>query len=590
MGEACVVFGELIVSSILSNTLVDRYAITREHRAKLPLFAPGISQANVDTASATLDNYHYLGPVALSWDDTALEPALQAYKDSDGTWLILGGTEGPISVSSHEELEAIFAKGNMKPGDKVCHIISSLFLALCLPLHLFKLRLYVLTIPLAKIPPIILAAVVRGGSERATDLKVMHDQVITLLHNAHIYPVSLSSDGSEVERSVQRMIHQSAPDLLRYTIVHELPNCTVNLEIPLIYDHPSVIVQDSKHALKTARNQTLTGARILVLGNYTIHFAQLQDMAQNPASPLQSRDIINVDKQHDGAAARLFSAEALDFHLTNYSEQRGLATYLFVIGELVDAWQSRNIPHIERVRMVLRARYFLMAWRTHIARHPDHDVNTQFISRSSYDIFLTLSDSLISLIITYRKFYSTYPLLPWLHSSEPCEHLFGLIRQIKPDFSYTDFLYLQPKLRALLLGAFGDLSAEQQANETASGYHHTYFKADDLDLRSLMDYPDDEQLHSILKYAVEDVIALLAPLGIDGKSMLSTYIPPPSYLPVPIPCSSSSSVVHPNRQPRNLYELLFLYQNASVPVVVEERVATVELALAAESIDATAKM
>lgn len=177
------------------------------------------------------------------------------------------------------------------------------------------------------------------------------------------------------------------------------------------------------------------------------------------------------------------------------------------------------------------------------------------------------------------------------------DRLYGLVQrcavllmQIKPDFSYTDFLYIQPKLRALLLGAFGDLSAEQQANEIASSYHHTYFKADDLNLHSLMEYPDDAQLHSMLKLAVEDTISLLAPLGIDGNSMLSTYVPPPPYLLIPLPCSSASSTVCPDRQPQNLYKLLFLYQNASLPIAVDECMETMELALAAESIEATTKM
>lgn len=49
-----------------------------------------------------------------------MEPALQAYKKSADVWQILGSTEGPISVSSHEELEESFAKANLKPGDKVC--------------------------------------------------------------------------------------------------------------------------------------------------------------------------------------------------------------------------------------------------------------------------------------------------------------------------------------------------------------------------------------------------------------------------------------------------------------------------------------
>jgi hypothetical protein len=153
-----------------------------------------------------------------------------------------------------------------------------------------------------------------------------------------------------------------------------------------------------------------------------------------------------VHRQDDRAAARLFSAESLEFHLTHYPNQVGLSAYLFIMGELIDTWQNRNICHIDHARMVMRARYFLMAWRSHIIAHPDHAAHIHFISRKSFDIFVTLCDSLLSLIVVYRKFYPDYPLLPWLHSTEPCEHFFGVLHVLKKDFSYADVLYLQPKL------------------------------------------------------------------------------------------------------------------------------------------------
>lgn len=62
--------------------------------------------------------------------------------------------------------------------------------------------------------------------------------------------------------------------------------------------------------------------------------------------------------------------------------------------------------------MVLRTRFFLTAWRYYIIAHPDYSVNIQFISRESFDIFMTLSESLLSLVIIYRDYYPQYPLLP----------------------------------------------------------------------------------------------------------------------------------------------------------------------------------
>jgi len=308
-------------------------------------------------------------------------------------------------------------------------------------------------------------------------------------------------------------------------------------------------------------------------------------MAKNVLSPLFKRDVDKVDKQDDRAAARLFSAEMLHFQMKNYKEERGLTVYLFVLGELIDAWQSRNIPHLERAKMVLRARFFLMAWRSHIVQHPDYSVNTQFISRESYEIFLSLCDSLLALIIVYRGFYPTYPLLPWLHSTETCEHLFGILRQLKKDFSFSDMLYLEPKLRTLMLGEFGNLTAKQKANETSAGYHHTYFKADDLDLPALFQYPTDIELEAASKAAFAETQQLLATVGIDAAQMLRTYLPP-SVKPAKKSCVNTQP-----RQPQTLLELLSLYDATTFTSTKEEDEFEVcEMAAVAEGVDKSLAM
>lgn len=448
-------------------------------------------------------------------------------------------------------------------------------------------------IPLPRIPHIPVAALSRDGKEGSEVLQRMHNTLVQLLHDNGIHPVSLASDGSETERATQRRIVQGATEYFPYVISHEEPNCILRFRIPLFHGYPAIVVQDSKHALKTARNQLLTGARVIVLGNHVIHFAQLRELAEHPASPLRVRDVVNVDRQHDVAAARLFSSESLEFLLRHFSQYRGLATYIFVIGEMIDAWQNRNIPHIERIRMVLRSRFFLMAWRTHVAHHPDYDANVQFISQSSYDIFLTICDSLTSLVVVYRKFYATYPLLPWLHSTEPCEHLFGVLRSLKSDFTYSDFLYLYPKLRLLLMGAFKDLTTEQRAEQTSAGYHHTYFKADDLDLAALMQYPSDQDIFTASKVAYADANQLLLALGIDGVRMLSEYAAPKPYLAIPISGSSESSQsnsIYPSHGPRNLYELLYLHKDTSTSARLDRSIEMCEFALAAEAVDRTSAM
>ncbi|KAJ6591627.1 hypothetical protein DFH09DRAFT_180000 [Mycena vulgaris] len=63
-----------------------------------------------------------------------------------------------------------------------------------------KLRVWLLSILLPKVPPMFIAAVARGSSVTAENLAAMHTQMLDLLHEYGIYPVSLASDGAEAER------------------------------------------------------------------------------------------------------------------------------------------------------------------------------------------------------------------------------------------------------------------------------------------------------------------------------------------------------------------------------------------------------
>ncbi|KAJ6585790.1 hypothetical protein B0H19DRAFT_926943 [Mycena capillaripes] len=535
----------------------------RAKRAKLPRFQPDISAFNVATASEILKKLKYEGPLGLSWDDTALETCISVYQESKEVCLILGGADGAIRVTDNDDLDALFENAKLNKAD--------------------KLRVWLLSIPLPKIPPILVAAVARGSSTKAEDLVQMHSKLAQLLHEYNIHPISLSSDGAEVERAAQRMIAQSAPSYHIYVIPNLTPGCEITIKIPLYYGHhPTIILQDSKHALKTARNQIMTGARILVMGFFTVLYEQIWKVADNPASPLYASDVQKVDKQDDRAAARLFSGKTLEFQLENFPDHTGPSIYLFVIGEMIDAWQNRNISHRDRVKMVLRARFFLMAWRAHTESHPDHKLQTHFISRESFNIFLTICDGLLALVVAYRRYFPTYPLLPWLHSTEVCEHLFGMLRQLKKDFNYVDVLYLERKLRVLMMGAFANQSADEQANQTSAGYYHTYFKADDLDTAELMQYPTDEEFTNASRYAYDEASHLLKVVGIDANRMLSEYQAPQSVPTWPTPAHLRPK----SRPPQTIMELLALFEPAHFKSSKEEETfEACEMALAAEDLD-----
>lgn len=230
-----------------------------------------------------------------------------------------------------------------------------------------------------------------------------------------------------------------------------------------------------------------------------------------------------------------------------------------------------------------------MAWYRHIEQHPHHRHHINHISRESYDILFTLCNSLIQLIIEYRQYYPTHALLPWLHSTEVCEHVFGLLRQLKKDFNYADMLYLERKLRILMMGEFRHLSDEGKADAVASGYHHTYFHAPDLDLAVLMQWPTDSELQMASKHSVAEASQLLSAVGIEAAAMLASYSPPK-------PSSPKKHADAPSQPlaPQSMANFLMLYTQAQEPVIksakTAEEIETCELALVADDVDQTLSM
>ncbi|GBB85928.1 hypothetical protein RclHR1_12370004 [Rhizophagus clarus] len=221
------------------------------------------------------------------------------------------------------------------------------------------------------------------------------------------------------------------------------------MQMPIYRNLPIITVQDVKHAKKTARNQLYLGVRLLILGNNVILYRHLLTLAQAKNHAIYIRDIINVDKQDDGAAYRLFHLDVLEqiyqSELEN-NEMQSLFVYLFVLGDLFDSYLNRNIFHKERIIMAMRGYFFLNMWAEYIESanqlyNSIFSISKNFISPQSFKIFTSLVESLILLIISHCEFYSLYPLYPWEHGTEAIEHLFGISRQITNDFSfYMNFL------------------------------------------------------------------------------------------------------------------------------------------------------
>lgn len=485
-----------------------------EKRSKSPGFRQGISPQVLKHASKYLEDYGYSvnAPLALSVDDTKLLPAFRPYYDNHvDKWFLVGNAGEPLEIS---DIDTLAGQIEQSRG-----------------LLATKLRLWVLQIPLPHVPPLILAVMPLASSTDSTMLATMEQDLLTILlaSEQSLCIISLGSDGSVVEREARRAIVRNGfAESITHTIPHPNNPQSEVIKVSLLHVHGRyiTITQDPKHCRKTSRNNLFSGARLLVLGNFPIYYEQVRSLASKDDSPLYWRDVDRLDRQDDYAAARLFSAPFLSYCISQHGNTNlGLPIYLFIIGELVDAYENRHIPHIERVKMVLRMLFFKAMWKTFL-QQSGYPENRYFISAAADDIIDILVEGLIGLIFIHRDHLdAAFPLLPWMHGSEANEHVFGLLRSLISDFTMLDVLRMIPKLNVRLMAACKARTVKTNFRRTAAGYSHTYFDADSIPLAILSSFPSDPEIAHAAVLAFDEASTLWDILGYYHSS--SGHIPPP---------------------------------------------------------------
>ena len=377
--------------------------------------------------------------------------------------------------------------------------------------------------PLPNVAPTIVAARAIPDKISAEELVRYQLEILHGLIDQKVHVVSSASDSSAVERSMQRKLITSAGGTREYRIKHPKPvdpgNPDILTSIPVFKGQPVVMIQDSKHAAKTARNNATTGAKLLTLSNYVVMYSQIRRAAFAHDGPLYRRDVEKVDRQDDNAACRLLSATTLGWFVVGHEASpgnediRGLIVYLFLMGELVDAYQSRTLPHVERVKMVLRLHFFLERWEAFLG-HAGYGKSSHFISPQFRDILHYLIFGLIQLVIVYRDTYdSRFPLLLWLHSTEICEHVFGVLRTLIKDFTMLDFYNVVKKI-FIRLRMFTESTLPTMGKDAAAGYAHTFSDCRGIDLTALSAFPTDEQINEAARQAYDEAESLLFILGV----------------------------------------------------------------------------
>lgn len=174
--------------------------------------------------------------------------------------------------------------------------------------------------------------------------------------------------------------------------------------------------------------------------------------------------------------------------------------------------------HAERLQFVLQARYFIDFWQAFLSTS-GYTLTQHCISHVALDITRFLIDGHISLVIVYRdRVYNILPLLPWLHSSEPCEHVFGESRVLVEDFTLLNLYYMVPKLNLVIREAVlrGQATTPKA---TASGYCHTYFDVGDVNLAELAQFRSNSRIEQAAARAADEADSLVHLLGLEPRCL-----------------------------------------------------------------------
>lgn len=453
-------------------------------RSSEPLFQQDISAAVHERALAYYKDHGYPldGPAALSVDDSkALQALVPEYNKETCKHYLVGSAGQPYEIADMDHLEDAIAAAHDQRAD--------------------KLRLWTLQIPLPNVPPLMVAATPITSNMNAAQLCELETSLLDELVGGPtpLRIVSLGSDGTVTERDARRLLVSSgwAEDFTRTFTSTAADGSVTSFTDIMIRAHGQVIViiQDGRHYRKTARSNLFSGSSTLIFANFPAYFEQVEDLAVLENSPLYRRDVRKLDRQDDRAAARLFSSAFMRFIVErNEPSEHGLAVFLFVFGEAVDAVESRTLSPFERIKMARRLHHFKLLWKQSSAE-AGYSKGKYYLSPAADDITDIIVNGVLGLAVIYRDHLSgTYPLLPHLHGTQANEHCFGLLRSVIQDFTVADAFRLMPKIRVRLLAACRNKMSGSDYRRTAAGYCNEYMDHDpgSLSESSREPIPDDD--------------------------------------------------------------------------------------------------
>ncbi|GAA6002707.1 hypothetical protein JCM5350_000573, partial [Sporobolomyces pararoseus] len=205
-------------------------------------------------------------------------------------------------------------------------------------------------VPMAGVPPIPISMSPVSKAETSEDIAAHLTQARKFLKEVKLPCISLNSDAAASEVK-SKVISIKDPSFSHdQPIVFEHSKLGFKVEVQVRDGVPIFGNLDVEHGRKSLRNVVLSGNRAPVIGSSTIGFPILDLLFRLKGSPLKYGDVFSADKQDDGAARRVFSAQALRTCTVNgegkevLEEMNGFFAFAFVFG--MSAFRSLTV-HVQ---------------------------------------------------------------------------------------------------------------------------------------------------------------------------------------------------------------------------------------------------
>lgn len=193
-------------------------------------------------------------------------------------------------------------------------------------------------LPGPQYPPIVVALIPNNGKETAEQIHQHHMKLLKMAAQLGLKIVSCAADGAAPELAAQNLMDNEAS--VAKPLTYENAEHGYRIKVPVLETGPLSSNQDPGHGQKTSQNQPQHGTKTASLGEGFVVNRSLVDLCESPGSGLYRADVINVDKQDDGAARRFFHCKALractetvDGACHVKEGFLGLFVYLFVLGK-----------------------------------------------------------------------------------------------------------------------------------------------------------------------------------------------------------------------------------------------------------------